>query len=195
MHFVYITQSFYTNQIYTVMKRLLIILPLILCFITSCQDKKAKEDLEAMKAKEELEEQNKALYQRILAEGDKKNLAILDEVCAPDYKYYFPSNGKPINLEENKNHWQALIVAFPDLNHTIEEIYAVGDIVVTREIIRGTHKGEFAGMPPTGKKVEFGAIKISRCVDGKLAEIWAESDAITMYQQLGMELQMKEVKE
>lgn len=133
------------------MKKLCIILPiaLILCFMVSCQNKEAMAELEAMKAQAEVEEQNKAIVQRILEEGDKKNLGILDEVCSSDYKMYFPSNAEPINLEEHKALWESFNVAFPDLTHNIKEIYANGDIVVARIIISGTHEGEFTGLPPT----------------------------------------------
>jgi predicted ester cyclase len=163
-----------------------------LCFTFSCQDKKAMAELEAMKAQAEVEEQNKALVQRILEEGDKSGAAILDEVCTSDYKMYFPSNAEPINLEEHKELWQAFIVAFPDLTHRIDEFIAEGDMVSTRETLSGTHKGEFQGIPPTGKKFEFSAICIWRFSDGKLAEYWSDGDILGLMMQLGMELKPKE---
>ncbi|MFQ5825576.1 MAG: ester cyclase [bacterium] len=169
-------------------------LAMALCFIGSCQNQAGKADLEEMKAQAKVEAQNKALVQRILAEGDKKNLGILDEVCTPDYKFRFPSNAKPINREQHKELWQAFNVAFPDLTHTIEEIYADEDIVVARETLRGTHKGEFSGIPPTGKKVEFSAVAIYRFSNGKLAEFWVDADLLGLYQQLGMELKPKETE-
>lgn len=176
------------------MKKLLMVLPLVilLCFTFSCQDKEAMAELETMKAQADVEEQNKAIVQRILEEGDKKNLGILDEVCTPDYKYRFPSNAEPINIEEHKALWQSFNVAFPDLTHNIKEIYANGDIVVARIIISGTHEGEFIGLPPTGKKVEFSAIEIFRFSDDKVADFWADADLLGLYQQLGMELKPKE---
>ena len=176
------------------MKKLLMILPLalILCFMVSCQDKEAMAELEAMKAQAEVEEQNMALVQRILEEGDKNGAAILDEVCTSNYKMYFPSNSEPINLEEHKELWKAFIVAFPDLTHRIDEFIAEGDMVSTRETLSGTHKGEFQGIPPTGKKFEFSAICIWRFSDGKLAEYWSDGDILGLMQQLGMELKPKE---
>jgi len=140
----------------------------------------------------EIEEQNKALVQRILAEGDKRGVSILDEVCTSDYKMYWPSNGKPINLEEHKVVWQGFITAFPDLNHTIDAIIAEGDMVSTREALRGTHQGEFMGIPPTGKKFEMSAICLWRFSDGKLVEYWADGDMMGLMMQLGMELKPKE---
>lgn len=178
------------------MKKLSMILTLalILCFMVGCQDKEAMAELEAMKAQAEVEEQNKELVKRILGEGDKKNLEFLDEVCTSDYKFYFPSNATPINLDVHKELWQSFNLAFPDLTHTIKEIYADGEIVVGRLIFSGTHEGVFQGIPPTGKKVEFSGIEIFRFSEGKLAEFWSDADLLSLYQQLGMELKPKEAE-
>ncbi len=138
------------------------------------------------------QEQNKAIVQRILSEGDARGPAILDEVCTPDYKMYFPSNAEPIGLEEHRVLWQSFVDAFPDLEHTIHESIAEGDYVSTRETLRGTHKGAFLGMPPTGKAIEFSAICLWRFVDGKLAEYRTDADMVGLYQQLGMALEPAE---
>ena len=176
------------------MKKLCMIvaLGLILCFMVGCQDKDSMADFEKMKVQAEVEEQNKALVQRILEEGDKSGPAILDEVCTSDYKMYFPSNAEPINLEEHKELWKAFIVAFPDLTHRIDESIAEGDMVSTRETLSGTHKGEFQGIPPTGKKFAMSAICLWRFKDGKLVEYRADGDMLGMMMQLGMELKPKE---
>ncbi len=178
------------------MKKFYLILPLalILCFMVGCQDKEAMAELEAMKAQAEVEEQNKAMVQKILAEGDKGNVEILNEVCTSDYKMYWPSNAEPINLEEHIQLWQAFINAFPDLNHTIDEIIAEGDQVSTRETLRGTHKGEFQGIPPTDKQFTMSAICLWRFKDSKLVEYRADGDMLGMMMQLGMELKPKEEK-
>ena len=106
--------------------------------------------------------------------------------------FYFPSNATPISLEEHKELWQLFNLAFPDLKHTIEEIYADGEIVVGRLIFSGTHEGVFQGIPPTGKKVEFSGIEIFRFSEGKLAEFWSDADILGLMQQLGMEFKQKE---
>ena len=139
-----------------------------------------------------IEEQNKVLVQRILAEGDKGRVEVLDEVCASNYKMYWPSNAEPINLEEHKVVWQDFIASFPDLNHTIEEIIAEGDMVSTRETLRGTHQSEFMGIPPTGKKFEMSAICLWRFSNGKLVEYWSDADMLGLMQQLDMVLKPKE---
>ena len=135
-----------------------------------------------------IQEQNKATIRRTMAEADKSGPGILDEVCSPDYKMYFPSNADPIGLEEHKVLWQAWIDAFPDLNHTIHLIIAEGEYVATHETIRGTHKGEFQGKPPTGREVEFSAVSLWRFADGKLVEYRADADLLGFAEQLGTEV-------
>ena len=134
-----------------------------------------------------VQEQNKATVRRLLSEGDKHGPGILDEICASDYKMYFPSNGKPIDLEEHKALWQAFTDGFPDLNHTVHEAISEGDYVATRETVRGTNLGEFDGKPPTGKKVEFSAVCLWRFADGKLIEYRADADLLGLNQQLSMD--------
>jgi predicted ester cyclase len=55
-----------------------------------------------------------------------------------------------------------------------------------RITLRGTHQGEFMGIPPTGRQVTFTGIHISRVAGGKIAEEWGQFDALGMMQQLGV---------
>src|SRR5262245_29113090 len=60
---------------------------------------------------------------------------------------------------------------FPDIHFTVEDMTAEGDDVVVRLTIRGTHQGEFQGIAPTGKKVEFTGIQLMRFKDGKIVRV------------------------
>ena len=70
----------------------------------------------------------------------------------------------------------------------------VGDKVIVRLIDRGTHQGEFVGIPGTGNKIEFGVIAIFHIEDGKIVEVREEIDFLGLYMQLGYELKPKGVK-
>ena len=76
--------------------------------------------------------------------------------------------------------------AFPDLKAKVEEMIGDGDLVATRWMCRGTHKGELFGIPPTGKQVTVTGITIDKYVDGKLAESWTNWDTLGLMQQLGV---------
>jgi predicted ester cyclase len=78
-----------------------------------------------------------------------------------------------------------LHAAFPDFKATIDDLITEGDKVVIRMTWRGTQKGEFMGVPPTGKRVSFGVIDIIRIAGGRFAEHWGQMDNMSMMHQLG----------
>jgi len=119
-------------------------------------------------------EENKALVRRWFAEADKGNLAIIDELCAPDYiDHNPPLPNMPEGSDGVRQANIALGSAFPDTVHIIEAQIAEGDLVVTRLRGRGTFTGECLG------------ISIHRIADGKLVEHWANADLLGLLQQMG----------
>jgi steroid delta-isomerase-like uncharacterized protein len=76
--------------------------------------------------------------------------------------------------------------AFPDMQVKLEDIVAEGDRVACRWTATATHKGEFMGMPATGKQVTITGIHIDRIAGGKITETWNYSDMVGVMQQLGM---------
>jgi predicted ester cyclase len=68
----------------------------------------------------------------------------------------------------------------------VEDMIAEGDKVVTRYTSRGTQKGAFMGIPPTGKQMMVSSIIIARFADGKIVEEWGLDDQVGMLQQLGI---------
>jgi predicted ester cyclase len=172
------------------MKKSLYVIPLALaiCLSMACQDKAAMAELQRLKAQVDVEKQNEATLRRFIEEADKGNYAAWREICAPDYQSHFPSNAKPISLEEHIQANRAFPAAFPDFRHTIDDIVAQGDKVVFRGTLRGTHKGSFMGLAPTGKTFEFTAMGMARFQDGKIVETWTESNLMGLLRQLGMGL-------
>jgi len=133
-------------------------------------------------------EENKRIVRRLFEEVmNRGNLALLDELVAPDYVDHDPAN--PPDLPPGREGLKQLIsgyrAAFPDMQMTIEEQVAEGDKVVTRWTTRGTHKGELMGIAPTGKQATVTGIFIDRVKNGKLVESWANWDTLGMLQQLG----------
>lgn len=79
-----------------------------------------------------------------------------------------------------------LRTALPDWHEVIEDQVVEGDKEVHRYVIRGTHKGEFMGIPATGKEVVVTGITLARIVDGNVAEEWTQTDMLGLMQQLGV---------
>jgi len=132
-------------------------------------------------------EQNKALVRRLVEElFNRGNMSLVDEVFAPNFvEHEELPPGMPRDREGVKLLTTMLRSAFPDFKATIDDIVAEGDKVVVRQTWSGTQKGEFMGVPPTGKSVSFGVIDILRIADGKCVEHWGLMDSMAMMTQLG----------
>ena len=114
-----------------------------------------------------------------------KNFSVRDEVLASNYVAHFPGQPPIHGIDAFTQFTSAFFTAFPDLATTIEDLMAEGDKVAVRQTWRGTHTGNFLGIPPTGKQVTFTSIEVYRVSGGKLAEEWVELDMHGLLQQLG----------
>jgi steroid delta-isomerase-like uncharacterized protein len=79
-----------------------------------------------------------------------------------------------------------MIGAFPDLGIQVEDMVAAGDRVAVRVRFTGTHTGDFLGVPPSGKRVDYESQELYRFEAGRLAEEWICSDTMTMMTQIGV---------
>ena len=115
------------------------------------------------------------------------NLDMADEIYAPDYVGHDPSNPEEVRgLQAAKQAAADYRRAFPDLRVTVEDLIAEGDKVAARLRVRGTHLGDLNGIVPTGRRVDFTGIVISRVEGGRIAEDWANFDDLGMMRQLGV---------
>ena len=130
-------------------------------------------------------EENKANVRRGFEAVNQKNLAVFDELLTPDIVVHNASTTNQ-GLEAYKQVLSMYMTAFPDLHFTIEDMIAEGDTVVVRYTTRGTHQGNFMGIPPTGKQVSGTGIFIDRIVNGKAVEQWINGDDLGLLQQLGV---------
>lgn len=111
---------------------------------------------------------------------------VVDEVLAPDFiDHNPPQPGMPTGREGVKAFAAAARKAFPDLKNTINHTVEEGDLVVLHISSSATMKGEFAGMPPSGKQATWDAVHIERFRDDKIVEHWTVQDRLGMLQQLG----------
>ena len=131
-------------------------------------------------------EENKAVIRRWIEAYNERDLEAEAEVLAPDYVAHVPAAPGPLEgLESWRQFSGSFAEAFPDIRLTVEEIFSEGDLVAARVAFRGTHRGEFQGIPPTGKEVAFTSIEVNRVVGGKVEEHWVELDLLGLMQQLG----------
>ncbi len=130
-------------------------------------------------------EENKALVRRFIDAANQNNLAVFDALFAPDFVSRDTVVLVPPGPEGVRQLFTAVRAAFPDFHETIEDLVAEDDKVVARWTTRGTHQGEFAGIPPTRKPVTWKGMFIVRVVDGKFVEVWQAHDQLGLLQQLG----------
>lgn len=131
-------------------------------------------------------EENKEIVRRFFEEGPSKgNLKIADELLSPDFSIHVPLPASP-GIEGINEVITACRAAFEHLNVTIEDMVAEGNNVAARFTARGIHKGNFMGLPATGKPITMTGIEIFRIKDGKIAELWGEANLLGLMQQLGI---------
>jgi steroid delta-isomerase-like uncharacterized protein len=130
-------------------------------------------------------EETKSLARRTMEELDRRNLDGVVAQYTPDCKFHGFAP-ETLDVSGYKQMMSGLLAAFPDSRFPVDEMVAEGDRVAVRHRMRGTHRGEFQGIPPTGKPVEISAIAVFRTSGDKVQEIWLNADFLGMLQQLGV---------
>ncbi len=132
-------------------------------------------------------EENKAIELRFFEEVvNKGDLAAIDELFADNFVQRDATPGTADDREGTKQFFAVAHSAFPDFHSTLEDMFAEGDKVVQRFTARGTHKGEWMGIAPTGKQMTVSGIAIHRITGGKIVEGWTSMDMLGALQQLGV---------
>ena len=97
-----------------------------------------------------------------------------------------PLPGQGPGLAGLKDVLRGMRAAFPDMHWTVEEQIAEGDKVATRFEWTGTHRGEFLGVPATGRAVTVWGVVIDRLEGGKIKDTRIIMDSLGLILQLGV---------
>ena len=127
---------------------------------------------------------NGALVQDLFQKLNNHDLATFMELCS-DCVYHLPLVGE-LRGEALRQFFASLLMAFPDVQRTVNDQFADDTHVVTRWTYTGTHKGPFMGIAPTGKRASITGISIHRIADGRIVEEWQEWDSLGLMEQLGV---------
>jgi steroid delta-isomerase-like uncharacterized protein len=119
---------------------------------------------------------------------NKGNYAAAPELLHPDH---FDHSLPPLpGLQQGRDGvlhlMQTFREGFPDLVMSVEMVIGEGDLVGEVLMLRGTHTGTFAGIPPTGKPIEIRSVNICRIEDGLVRERWGASDDLGLLRQIGV---------
>src|SRR5262252_6268286 len=130
---------------------------------------------------------NKSIVRRMYEEvWNKRNLEVAKELISPSHAMQLidlPDSG--IGPEAYARNVVQFVRAFPDLKFTVLDMVEENEKGVVLWNISGTHKGEFRGVAPTGKKVSVDGITIIQLADGKIMDSYVSMDMWGMMQQLG----------
>ncbi len=131
-------------------------------------------------------EENKIIVRRFFEVGSSRgDLDAANELLAPDFVLHVPLPCSP-GVRGINEVVSACRAAFQDLDVTVVDMVAEKDMVAARFTARGIHKGDFMGLPPTGKPIAMTGMEIFRLENGKIAELWGEANLLGLMQQLGI---------
>jgi steroid delta-isomerase-like uncharacterized protein len=138
-----------------------------------------------VKEKKMSAEDNKNLNLRWIQAFNERDWAAEAACRTEDFQAHMQGAPDPLDA----NGWMAFLgmftTAFPDVRIAVEGSVGDRDMVASRWIMTGTHNGNFQGVPATGRQISMKGIDVSRVVDGRIAEHWAQFDAIGVMQQIG----------
>ena len=131
-------------------------------------------------------ENNKQLMSRFVEFINTASEELAGELISTDAIFYVPGQPEPMR---GPGGYLAIIgmmrSGFPDIQWTLEESVAEGEKVAARFVMRGTHKGVFFGVPPTGKSIKVQAMNFYRFSNGQIIEEYGQPDMLGLLQQIG----------
>jgi steroid delta-isomerase-like uncharacterized protein len=114
------------------------------------------------------------------------NFSVADELLSSDFRWHGgmgqgTNQSRPENIKQIAS---AISSAFPDREITHLETIALGDEVIIRWSMTGTHQGPLLGIPPSNKLIMVTGSDSFRIADGKIVELSQEMDQLDLVRQL-----------
>ncbi|RPK84890.1 MULTISPECIES: ester cyclase [Streptomyces] len=151
--------------------------------VALCETEPSFTDLDVIRDEQLNKEAVRRYFDELVNNGDYD---VMDELCTADYREHDPSlSSYDMGMEDAKRESRDIIEAF-QLRTVIESMVAESDTVAVRFSFTGRHVGEYQGIEATGKQVKGTGHATFRCVGGKYAESWWNTDDLGMMQQLGV---------
>src|SRR6202048_2133955 len=113
------------------------------------------------------------------------NFDVFEELFADDFVDHTPQPGTTPDKAGVRKLYTYIRAAFPDFRAEIHWQLADGDRVTTYKTYHGTHRGEFFGVAPTGRAIQFETVDVMRVRDGKITDHWGVANLFSLMQQLG----------
>jgi steroid delta-isomerase-like uncharacterized protein len=113
------------------------------------------------------------------------DFAVFEELFAEDFVDHTPQPGRTADRNGARELYRVLRDAFPDFHAVIHWQAVDGDLVTTFKTYHGTHRGEFFGIAPTGRSIQFETVDAMRVRNGQITEHWGVANLFSLMDQLG----------
>lgn len=133
-----------------------------------------------------MSEQNVAVVQALHEAMGNGDVSAVDKYYSPDAIYHGTGDMADADIATFRQFISAVFEAFPAFKVTQEQVLSDGDKVTYINTYSGTHKGDFMGIPATGRSMSVRSIGIAKISEGKIVEEWENFDELGMMQQLGV---------
>jgi predicted ester cyclase len=131
-------------------------------------------------------EENKKLIRSYIEEViNTGNVKRIEKFISPKYTEVHEGQRHKVGIEGAKDHIIGVRQTYPDLTLTVDQQIAEGDWVATSITARGTHKGTWLGIKPTGKPVSFTAVNIEKVENGKITEHGGAANLLLQLLEIG----------
>ncbi len=129
---------------------------------------------------------SKRFMQRFVEFINTASEQLAEELIAPDAVFHVPGRAEPMRGPAG---YLAIIGmmrgGFPDIQWTLEQLITEGDMLAARFTMRGTHKGDFFGIPPSGRPIQVQAMNFYRIAGGTIVEERGQPDLLGLMMQIG----------
>ena len=124
-----------------------------------------------------------SFVQRLVDAYNKRALDEFDALLTDDV-VLVRDEEKAHGREEFKAVLNRLQRAFPDIQYRIDDTIVTGDKIVLRWQASGTHRGEYLGIPATGRPVSYTGITIYELEGERIARVWVAADLLSLLRRL-----------
>jgi predicted ester cyclase len=128
---------------------------------------------------------NRDIARAFFAEQDRLRGSLAPALCHPQYQAFLAGN-PPMDRAGHEQLLLGFYAGIPDAQHTVDEVFADGDSVAVRFTIRGTHTGNFFGIPASNRPVSVVANILMQVRDGRVVRLHGVFDEAGMLRQMGV---------
>lgn len=129
---------------------------------------------------------NRDLLTRYMSEvWGERNPRAVERFASESFMRHTSPVGEPLDRTAQISRLESFRKAFPDITIEVDDVVSEGDLLAFRSVMRGTHRGEFLGIPPTGQRVSVRLVDMVRVESGRFVEQWGGPDMLDLVRQLG----------